>query len=82
MHVDSLCLPFFTSHANLQFGSFSTLSDVFKFEAFCKVVLLRLETLSPVPGHTVDSLGGMLIFAQNPTFVEKKNKVPARSVRE
>ena len=23
----------------------------------------------------------MLIFARNPTFVEKKNKVPARSVR-
>ena len=58
MHVDSLCLPFLTSHANLQFGSFSTLSDVFEFEAFCKVLLMRLETLSPVPGHTVDSLGG------------------------
>ena len=24
----------------------------------------------------------MLIFARNPTFVEKKNKVPARRVRE
>ena len=58
MHVDSLCLPFLTSHANLQFGSFSTLSDVFEFEVFCKVVLMRLETLSPVPGHTLDSLGG------------------------
>ena len=57
MHVDSLCLPFLTSHANLQFGSFSTLSDVFEFEAFFKV-LLMLETLLPVPGHTVDSLGG------------------------
>jgi len=57
MHVHSLCLPFLTSHANLQFGSFSTLSDVFEIEAFCKV-LLMLETLSPVPGHTVDSLGG------------------------
>ena len=34
-----------------------TLSDVFKFEAFFNV-LLMLETLSPVPGHTLDSLGG------------------------
>ena len=50
--------PFLTSHANLQFGSFSTLSDVLEFEAFCKV-LLMLETLSPVSsGHTIDSLGG------------------------
>ena len=24
----------------------------------CKILLMRLETLSPVPGHTVDSLGG------------------------
>ena len=39
-------------------GSFSTLSDVFEFKAFCKVLLLRHETLSSVPGHTVDSLGG------------------------
>ena len=58
MHVGSLCLPFSTPAQ----GSFSTLRDVFKFETFCKVLLMTLETLSPVPGHTsvrtVDSLGG------------------------
>ena len=81
MHVHSLCLPFLTSHANLQFFwpkvchacrqivlalfNFTRQLAVFlpkvvfpRWGTYCKVLLMRLETLSPVPGHTVDSLGG------------------------
>ena len=57
MHVDSLCLPFLHAHANLQFGSFFHVRRVTYSNSFCKVLLIN-ETLSPVSGHTIDSLGG------------------------
>ena len=36
---------------------FSPCIEIF-LRLFWKVLLMQLETLSPVPGHTIDSLGG------------------------
>ena len=92
MHVDSLCLPFFTSHANLQFGSFSTYVE-WRIRIHSRLFVNAWDTIACIWTyywftwrHTSNiygwSLTRMLIFARNPTFVEKKNKVPARRVRE